>query len=174
MKKPIILAAAFAVVTFNLLAQNDSAINGAVSKRFDETFPGASNVAWTSLDNKISKAHFRYDGQVWLAFFDANANLVTSGRKVRHSESLPLQICSSIEEKKSRMEKKYGDLAIAHTFEMMSGGITKYYSTLGNDNVVLVISTSPGGSSVVESKKFKPERDEIRPTPTNVIAKKGR
>lgn len=174
MKRNIIFAAAFAMVTLNVFAQNDGAIKSSVSKRFNEMFPDATSVSWTGLRNDVAKAQFRQDDHVWLAFFDGNANLMASGRKVKHDASLPLGISTGIQQKKAQMERKYGELITLHTFEMISNGVTKYYSTLDNDKVCLVISTSPSGYAILERKDFKKEAPQIRPAPANVIAKKNK
>ena len=173
MKKNIIFAAAFAMITLNVFAQHDAAIKGSVSKRFSEMFPDATSVAWTTLRNDVAKAQFCSEGVAWLAFFDGNANLIASGRKVKHDDSLPLEVTRSIGQKKARLERKYGDLAILHTFEMINNGVTKYYSTLGNEEVSVVISASPSGYAILERTEMKNETPQIRPGPANVIAKKS-
>jgi hypothetical protein len=173
MKKPIILLAAITVTAFNLFAQHDKAINAKVSEQFNEAFPGARRVTWTSMENKISKVHFVQDGQIRLAFFDSKGSLIASGRKLKSIESLPMQIRASLEQKKARLEKKHGPLVLAYTYEMITGGTTKYYSTLGNAQLVAVLSVAPDGSCTVERKDRRPEVQTIEQAPPDIIAKKN-
>ena len=173
MKNPILLLAAIAVTALNLFAQNDKAINARVSEQFKEAFPGARSVAWTSMDNKISKVHFVHDGHIRLAFFDSKGTLISSGRKLKSMESLPMQICASLEQKKARLEKKHGPLVLAYTYEMITDGITKYYSTLGNAQLVAVLSVAPNGYCTVERKDRRPEIQTIHQATPDIIAKKN-
>ena len=173
MKKPILLIAVIAMTAINLFAQNDKAINDRISQRFNEEFPGAKNLSWTSMPNKISNAHFYHSGHVWMAIFDGKGQMVATGRKVKNNESLPLQISEGLQRQKTRLEKKYGDLAIAHTYEMVADQTTKYYSTLGNSKVTIVVSSTPNGYCIVERKDRKHEVQQTPAPPRDVIAKKN-
>jgi hypothetical protein len=173
MKKPITLITAIAVTALNLFAQNDEAINAKVSEQFNDAFPGAQSISWTSMKNKISRVHFVHDGHVRLAFFDSNGTLISSGKKVKSMESLPMQISASLAQKKARLEKKHGPLVFAYTYEIVSDGITKYYSTLGNAGLIAVLSVAPNGECIVESKNRLREVQTIKQTPPDIIAKKN-
>lgn len=172
MKKSIILVAAITMTAINLLAQNGKAINDRISQRLEEVFPAAQNVSWTSLPKKIRQARFSHSGHIWMAFFDGQGEIVATARKVKDIQSLPLQISEGLKRQKSRLEKKYGELTLAHTFEMVNNETTKYYSTFANPKVTVVISATTNGYCVVERKERKTIVNEIRP-PKNVIAKKN-
>lgn len=171
MKKSIILAAACAMVTLNLLAQNNSTVSGAVQGRFNELFPGAKVFTWKKFHNGITSAQFVQGNHDWLAYFTPDAKLIVSGRKIRRGEQLPIQIADGLEAKQRRMERKYGDLILFHTFEMVTDGTTKYYSTFANARITVVLATSPDGSCIVAGKENKKGPHEIQPVPRNVIAK---
>jgi len=171
MKKSIILAAACAMVTVNLLAQNNSTVSGAVHGRFDALFPGASVLTWKKLDKGITSAQFVQGNRDWLAYFDADAKLIVSGRKIKSNEPLPIRIANGIEARQRRIERKYGDLFRFHTFEMVSDKATTYYTTLTNSSVSVVLATTPDGHCFIASKEIRKAPHEIQPVPKNVIAK---
>ncbi|MGC1243018.1 MAG: hypothetical protein WA874_15620 [Chryseosolibacter sp.] len=170
MKKHIILAAAFITIAMNLFAQNGSNINASVYGKFSESFPGAQHVTWTTLTDQISKAQFAYQGQPWIAFFDYKGTMLTSGRRIK-VEALPLQVDSGLQKQKRRMEKKYGDLAIALIYEMVYDNGTRYYSTLENSITKITLSVCTNGQCIIEKKELKRNVETLPPSRKEVIAK---
>jgi hypothetical protein len=172
MKKNIILAAVFMSFSLNLFAQNGSNVKPSVYGAFQKSFSGASNVTFTALTDQITKAQFFHDGHPWLAFFDNNGNVITSGRRIKDLQMLPLSIKSGLHNQKKRMEKKFGDLAIALVYEMVSNqGTTRYYSTLENSIVKITLSVCSNGQCIIEKKELKRDTQTIPSSPKDAIAK---
>lgn len=171
MKKHIVIIAGLVMFSLSLAAQNHEA-SARIRESFNKHFPDAMNVTWTTLRDKITKAQFGYQGNSCMAFFSGNAELVSSGKKIKDISTLPRLVAQALERQQTRLERKAGMLNRLHTFEFVRDNSTKYYSTLSNDKVLIVISADPNGYSVVESRKVKKSPPEITtPAPKDVIAK---
>ena len=172
MKKNIILAAVFMAFALNLFAQNGSNVKPSVYGAFQKSFSGASNVTFTALTDRITKAQFYHDGHPWLAYFDDKGNVITSGRRIKNLEMLPLKVKSGLHHQKKRMEKKFGDLAIALVYEMISDqGTTRYYSTLENSIIKITLSVCTDGACIIEKKELKRDTQKIPSSPKDAIVK---
>ena len=171
MKKNIILGVAFMIMSLHQLAAQDSTqVAPTVSQRFEESFKGASNVHWTSLAKNVSQAQFVYQGGSWLAYFDKDGNLLTSGRKISSIEQLPLSVQSGFRRAKARMERKTGSFRIALIYEMVKDDVTKYYISMQNDAIRTLLSVRTDGATAIETKKFITREPTA---PKDVIAKKN-
>lgn len=172
MKKHIVIIAGLVMFSLSLAAQNQREASARVTESFNKNFPEALNVTWTLLKDQIRKAHFGYQGNSYIAFFSADAELISSGKKIRDISTLPQLAAQALQRQKTRLEKKFGILNHFHTFEFVSGNTTKYYSTLANQKVLIVVSADATGYSVVESRKVNKSAPEmITPAPKDVIAK---
>ena len=153
MKKNSIFGVAFMIMSLHQLAAQDSAqVSPSVSKQFEETFPGSKNMHWTFLPKEISEVKFLYDGKSWLAYFDADGNIITSGRRIKAVADLPLRVQSGFERAKSRFEKKSGPSQVGTIYEMVKNDITKYYITLQSAATRALLSVSTDGLAIFESK----------------------
>ena len=172
MKKHIVIIAGLVMLSLSLAAQNQRETSAGVIESFNQNFPEARNVRWTPLKNHVSKAQFSYQGNSCLAFFGANAELITSGKKIRDISTLPQLAGKALQREKTRLEKKFGILGHLHTYEFVRDNITKYFSTLENQKALIVVSADASGNSVVESRKIKKSAPEMTtPAPKDVIAK---
>lgn len=172
MKKHIVIIAGLVMFSLSLAAQNQRETSARVTESFNKHFPGARNVTWTPLKNQVRKAQFGYQGNSCIAFFGANAELISSGKKIRDISTLPQLAAQALQRQKTRLEKKFGILNRLHTFEFVSGHGTRYYSTLANQKALIVVSADATGYSVVESRKvIKPAPEMTIPAPKDVIAK---
>ena len=77
MKKHIVIIAGLVMLSLSLAAQNQRETSSRVTETFNKTFPEARNVSWTLLKNGVRKAHFAYQGNSCIAFFSANARLIS-------------------------------------------------------------------------------------------------
>ena len=175
MKKHIVIIAGFVMFSLSLAAQNQREASARVTERFNKTFPEAQKVRWTPLRNQVTQAQFAYQGNTCLAFFSADAELICSGKKIRDISTMPPRAAQSLQLQKDRLEKKHGILMRHHTYEIVGRNSTKYFSTLGNERALIVVSTDASGYSVIESRKInksapKPS-ERITPAPKDVIAK---
>jgi|SRR5687768_14819927 len=172
MKKHIVIIAGLVMFSLSLAAQNQRDANARVTEMFEKTFPDARNVRWTLLKDQVRKAQFAYQGNSCMAFFNANASLICSGKKIKDISTLPQLTAQALQNQKDRLEKKVGILNHYHTYEIVRGNTTKYFSTLGNQKALIVVSTDASGYSVVESRKINKSAPEITtPAPRDVIAK---
>jgi hypothetical protein len=171
MKKSIIMGMACMIMSLQPLAAQDSLqSNAAVSRSFQENFEGAKNVVWVSLPKSISQAQFYYEGSSWIAFFDYQGKVITSGRRIKSVDHLPLKVKAGLSRTRTRMEKKSGPIEIAHIYEMLEEGATKYFFTLQNSGTVAVISVNSAGTAFTESMKA---RNLELVTPNDAIARKN-
>lgn len=173
MKKHIVIIAGLVMFSLSLTAQNQRETNARVTESFNKNFPGARNVTWTPLKGQVRKAQFGYQGNSCIAFFGANAELISSGKRIKDISTLPQLAAQALGRQKTRLEKKFGILNRLHTFEFVSGNTTRWYSTLANQKALIVVSADATGHSVVESRKINKSAPEM-PTPVppkDVIAK---
>lgn len=172
MKKYIVIIAGLVMFSLSLAAQNQRDASARITESFNKNFPDARNVTWTLLKNQVRKAQFGYQGNSCMAFFSGNAALICSGKKIKDISTLPQLAAQGLQSQKDRMEKKFGALNHYHTYEFIRDNTTKYFSTLGNQKALIVISTDPNGHSVVESRKVNKSAPDITtPAPKDVIAK---
>ena len=169
MKKNIILSAALTIICLNLFAQENATVNAYVTRNFEKEFSGATNVAWSNHGKGISLAQFRLDDESWVAYFNRQGDLITSGRKIKSSDRLPYKVKESLGTMEDKFEAKYGPLDHGAIFEMISAGGTEYFVPLENGQVALMISFTDAGSSKLERKEI---RESAVTTPKSVIAKK--
>lgn len=171
MKKSIILGIACMIMSLQqLVAQDALQANTAVSRSFEENFKGAKNVTWVSLRKNISQAQFSYNGASWVAFFDYEGKMITSGRRIKSVDHLPIKVKAGFDRAKARMEKRSGAFEIALIYEMLEEGVTKYFFSLQNSSTIATVSVNTAGIAFRESKKVRTV-DLI--TPTDAIATKN-
>lgn len=172
MKKHIVIIAGLVMFSLSLSAQNERDAQARVNEIFNKIFPEAQNVRWTLLKDQVRKAQFAYQGNSCMAFFGRDAALICSGKKVKDISTLPQLAAKGLQSQKDRMEKKVGALNHYHTYEFIRDNTTKYFSTLGNQKALIVVSTDANGYSIVESKKLnKSAPDVTPPAPKDVIAR---
>lgn len=173
MKKHIVIFAGLVMFSLSLAAQNQREPSARVTESLNKNFPEARNVKWTPLKNQIRQAQFVYQGNFYIAFFSADTELICSGKMIKDISTLPQLAAKALQRQKTRLEKKFGILNHHHTFEIVDRNSTKYYSTLGNQKALIVVSASATGYSAVESRKVnKSAPGMTTPPPTDVIAKK--
>jgi hypothetical protein len=171
MKKNIILGVAFMIMSLHQLAAQDSAqVSPSVSKRFEATFEGAKNVQWEFLPKKVTQARFVYQGSGWLAYFDQEGKLLTSGRRIKSTDDLPLNVQSGLRRAKSRFEKKSGAAQLGLIYEMVQNDITRYYITMESSAIRALFSVNTDGTAMMESKSAITKEPA---TPKDAIAKKN-
>jgi hypothetical protein len=170
MKSNILYGVAFMLMSLNnLLAQDSIQVSAAVSSSFASSFNGASKVKWQKLSKGISQVQFGYMGNSWIAYFEQNGNLLTSGRRIKSFVNLPLKVQTGLEKKKAHVEKKFGPFTVASMYEMVRGELTSYIITMTNDRALITCSVNSSGLAIVERKL----RRTIDPQgPKDVIAKK--
>lgn len=169
MKKNIILAAF--MLTLNILnAQDNAKVRASVSEQFKNLFANAKNVQWTNLGKEITQAQFSYNGGSWVAYFDQAGDLITSGRRIKKVEDLPLKVQSGFQRAKGQMEKKGQTSELVIIYEMINGDETSYFVTMRNDGSISTYSIALNGDT---SLKLKRPRAHEPVAPVDAIAKKN-
>lgn len=171
MKKNIILEVTFMLLSLQqLTAQNNVQVSESVSTRFEEAFADAKNVNWTSLPKKISQAQFYYNGASWLAYFDEKGTLITSGRRIKNENELPLKVQTGLNRAKARIEKKGSFAQVILIYEMLQGDLTRYFVSIQNESTVSSFFIGQDGSAALQIEK---PRKHTPVAPKDVIAKKN-
>ena len=153
MKKNIILAVALAVICLtNLFAQENAKIKANVIRSFEKKFAGASNVIWQSQPKGISLTQFRFENETWVAYYNAEGQLITSGRMIKSADTLPIKVKESLQTAQEKYQAKYGTLTYSLIYEMTSDKGTEYYIPMANSQVSLLVSFDDSGSSDIRSK----------------------
>jgi len=171
MKKNIALAIVFLVICLhNLMAQESATLNASVARAFETDFSGATNVQVEPEQKSVTLIKFLYQDSFWLAYYTKDGRLISSGRKIKSHEQLPVNVKKSLDELQGEYEKKFGSLAVGAPFEMISDGSTSYFVPLQNNSLSLFISIDGYGSASIRSKQV---RDAIVIPDKSVIAKKN-
>ena len=171
MKKNILLTLAMAVICLhNLLAQDSKNLSAAVARSFANDFSGASNVKSESLPKGITLVQFNLDQRFWLAYYNEAGSLITSGRRVKVGDKLPVRVEESLDRLRAKYEQKYGTLAVGAPFEMTKGSVTEYFVPMKNAQIDMLVSIDSFGSSIVQNKQI--HKSPIEPE-KSVIAKKN-
>jgi len=168
MKKNIIIAAVLFVICFRSAnAQEGVTTTASVARNFEKEFSGASNVQWTKKD-KIFVATFKYEGGMWIGYFNESGEKLASGRKIKSLDQLPLQVQKSLDLIKEGQERKFGTIETSYAMEIVADGNTKYYVPMANASISLMVEAdNSGGATIRKSTKHaagKPSK--------NLIAKK--
>jgi hypothetical protein len=153
MKKNIILAVALAVICLNnLFAQENAKIQASVIQNFDKKFAGAANVKWEPQAKGISLAQFRFENETWVAYYNKEGQLITSGRMIKSTDTLPIKVKESLKNAKDKYQEKFGTLTYSLVYEMTTDKGTEYYIPMANAQVSLLVSLDDAGSSSLRKK----------------------
>jgi hypothetical protein len=171
MKKNIIIAAVLMLICLNnLSAQESTQVKASVARNFEEKFLGASNVRWTAEPKGISLAQFRIENDAWVAYFSPEGNLITSGRKIKSSDQLPIKVKEALNNVESKYESKFGSFQYGGIYEMTSDNGTQYFVPLESQKLSMMVSITDGGSSNILRKDHHDLPNTPDPT---AIAKKN-
>ncbi|HEY0743613.1 MAG TPA: hypothetical protein VGD40_19235 [Chryseosolibacter sp.] len=167
MKNKIIIGAVLFILSLASAYAQD--INASITASFEKNFAGATNIRWTPCPKKISLAQFGYMGKAWLAYFDHQGKLVSSGRRLTIHE-LPVVVQNGLRFKKQLFENKYGAIATGTIYEMLTDNITEYYIPLQNHKIRFMIAVQSNGTVIVKSKKKLSDQPK---SPEGVLARQN-
>jgi hypothetical protein len=155
MKKNIIISAVITASSiFGAIAQDAKPINQKVLQAIETAFDGATNLRMEPFKNVV-RCKFQQGGNVWLAFYNPDGQVISRGRLIRSVSQLPILVQSGVLKAKATVEKKFGSAIIVSMYEMMDGDFTDYYVTLDNQKVHTVYAVSPQGSFALKSREKK-------------------
>jgi len=149
MKKNFVFAMLFAVAVVGSSYANDPVkVKSIVKESFQKTFTGAEGVTWEVVSSKqIFHASFVYNNESLNAYFDAEGNLLATGRYVKR-ESLPMLVNRGLTE-------NYGRYNVIETIEFVANSETSYIVKVGNDKVTMYVQAYNDGSSAILKKEKK-------------------
>lgn len=123
-------------------------INYRVEAAFQREFSGAKSVKWDMVKNEnIYQAQFIYNNERLNAYFDADGNLIATGRFVS-AANLPLLIRKNI-------RQKYDEYKISEVVEYTTGDQTSYLVMVENEKARMLIQGYVNGSLNVFKKEKK-------------------
>jgi hypothetical protein len=171
MKKNILFALAVSVICFhNLIAQDNTNLSPSVARSFESDFSGASKIKAQSLPKRITLMEFNLNEGSWIAYYDGDGKLITSGRRIKTGERLPLLVQGSLDEILAKYERKFGMITVGAPYEMTKGSTTEYFVQMQNAQINMLVSIDGFGTSLVHNKQinkttFEPDK--------SVVAKKN-
>jgi hypothetical protein len=172
MKKNMIIGAMLWITSLgNLAAQNSPSVSEATVKSFEQAFTGATNVKWLGIEKGIYLASFNHLGNYWIAYYSKEGKMISSGRKVRGVQDLPVLVKESLYRAKKHREEKFGALTLGSIFEMINGDLTVYYVPMQNHRVTFMFEINTAGNIELKRKQMlKAAPNSVK----NVIARKNR
>jgi hypothetical protein len=171
MKNNLLLALALSVICLhNLIAQTSTSMRASVARSFQSDFAGATDVKVQSVPKRITLIRFNLNEGSWLAYYDVDGNLLTSGRRIKADERLPLIVQESLDGIREKYERKFGTIAVGSPYEMTKGKATVYYVPMQNAQIDMLVSIDGFGESLVYNKRIT--KPTIEPD-KSVLAKKN-
>jgi hypothetical protein len=167
MKKNILFALAVSVICFhNLIAQDSTNLSPSVARSFESDFSGATKVKAQSLPKKITLMQFNLNEGSWIAYYDKEGKLITSGRRIKATERLPLVVQESLDAIRAKYERKFGVITVGAPYEMTKGTTTEYFVPMKNDQIDMLVSIDGFGTSLVHNKHinkptFEPDKSAV-------------
>ncbi len=148
MKKLVVSLAMFVSVLSVALASDGGKTNYRVKESFDKEFAAAKSVTWELIKNEnIYQARFTYNNERLNAFFDADGNLIATGRFISVA-NLPLLVRKNVFE-------KYGSYRITDVIEYVQGNQTSYLVSLENEKAKLLVHGYISGATYIFKKEKK-------------------
>ena len=152
MKKLVVSLAMFlSILTVAVANEGDNTrkkINFRVEEAFKKEFNGATSVKWEVMRKEnLYQAHFIYNNERLNAFFDAEGNLIATGRFIAVA-NLPLLV-------KKNIYQKYGEFQIQEVIEYVTGSETSYLVSVENEKAKMLIHGYNNGSTYIFKKEKK-------------------
>lgn len=148
MKKLVVSLAMFVAVFGTALAADGTKISYRVEEAFKKEFAGATSVKWEVIrKHDLFQAHFIYNNERLNAFYDAEGNLIATGRYVSVAH-LPLLL-------RKNMFEKYKGYEIKDVIEFVQGEETSYLISVENEKSKLLVHGYINGSAYIFKKERK-------------------
>lgn len=112
---------------------------------FQKEFWFARNVNW-DVTNELSRVSFSLNDQDFIAWYDEEAELICTARKILYMQ-LPLSVIKSLEE-------NYVNTELSEITEVTKDNATTYYLTAENKSKKFLLQASPSGI-ITKIKKLK-------------------
>ena len=154
--KTLILAAAFAVVSFcTLHAQDIVQVSAPVAQALQRNFAGASQIRWEKT-GPLYLAKFQYNSGFWIAYFNDQGDLTASGRKIKSIDQLPVAVQRGFTQLQRKQERKYGSFEVGAPYELViENGGTQYFLPIENSRIAMMASSDASGNTIIRTKTMK-------------------
>jgi|GEM_PF-716626 hypothetical protein len=127
-------------------AKGSDKVSARIQYAFKKEFAGAVAIKWEQLRENIYQVHFMYDNERLNAFYDADAQLVATGRFI-NEQSLPLTVQTNI-------ARKYASYRLVQAIELTRNSETSYLLTFENDQFKLeVLAYNSGNMDLFKKEK---------------------
>jgi hypothetical protein len=147
MKKCILILPLLVVMGISSsFAGTRDGIDPSVVVSFKASFRNVRDVQWDARKEFV-KASFNMNGQVFMAYFAQDGDLMAVTRHIRSSE-LPARVRRSL-------RKNYSQYWITDLVEVVSNGETTYYVSLENPDRRLILSSTGGSAWGLYSQEIK-------------------
>ncbi len=144
MKKAILALSMYLTIGLTTaLADKEKKVDPRVLSAFQKDFSLAENVKWEIKDG-LSKARFSIFDQSLVAWYNAEAELVTTIRNISYKQ-LPLSVIKSLEE-------KYGEADFTNMQEVTKDQETNYFIQVETKVKKLIIKSNFAGNLSVFKK----------------------
>jgi hypothetical protein len=148
MKQIITLVMLLTVGVFTSRASEGDRVSSVLQASLEKSFAGAKLLKWSEMKSSdLLYASVLYNNERMNAYFDANGNLVASGRFIK-ADALPLIVSKS-------MNEKYPDAKITDVVEYIEKEGTSYLLSIESAKKMMVIHAFTDGSSYVFKKSKK-------------------
>ncbi|HTE32587.1 MAG TPA: hypothetical protein VK666_19540 [Chryseolinea sp.] len=152
MKNNIFSSAVLVVICLgNLSAQDSLKVKSYIARKFERDFSGATEVEWTRA-RRLYVAVFKYQSDVWLAFYDGHGEKLAGGRRIKSIHELPLQVQIGVAQVRRSIEKKHGPIAASFALELMDQGSTRYYIPMQSNGMSVMICSDNDGTVSIAQK----------------------
>jgi len=143
MKKIFVALFAFLTIGVALFANEDPTIDPRIVSAFQKEFSFAKDARW-EMKGDFAQVRFSINDQGFVAWYNANAELVSTARNILYMQ-LPLSVIRSL-------ENGYDDASFSNIIEVTRDNETFYQIEAEKKNKTLLLKASPGGSISVIKK----------------------
>lgn len=144
MKKALVTLAMFLAVGLSISSANKTpGIDPRIESAFKKDFSFAENVKWEQ-SGDLAKVSFSFNDQGFFAWYNMEAELVTTARNILYMQ-LPLSIIKSLED-------KYAGSSLSGIVEYTKDGETFYHIQAERKGKKLLLKATPTGNITVIKK----------------------
>lgn len=148
MKKIIVIMSVMLIAGLShAYADKGKDVNQDATASFSRDFASAKNISWQQ-EKQYAKVTFTINDRVMFAYYsNQNGELIAVVRNIL-SDQLPIGLMTSL-------KRNYSEFWISNLFEIAYDGQTGYYTTLENENEIVVLKSNGFNDWFVFKKEKK-------------------
>lgn len=151
-KKIVGLACAIGILCVcQTFAQSNLKLPREVMQAFGSEFINASNLRWEKVSEHVFLVRFNNSDLKQIAYFDSSGKLLMTGELLCNGQARE-SIMAELGKIKTSYERKFGPMMITQIYQLNERGITRYYTNMGNDKLLLSVISSQRGSTRIVKK----------------------